>query len=195
MIQPWETVAEEPEQDFRIFTVQERISVSPRTGQGHRIVVVRSSDWVNVIALTPRREVVLIEQYRHGIGQVTLEIPGGIVDPGESPLETGARELREETGYAGEDVALLGTVHPNPAFLTNRCHTVLVRNARKVADPELDSGEDIAVRLVPLAEISELVRAGQITHALVVVAFHWLALWSAEDLSRGGGLPTSSDWR
>jgi len=99
-----------------------------------------------------------------------------MVDPGETPLEAGPRELLEETGYAGAGARLIGTVSPNPAILDNRCHTVLVEQVEQVADQALESNEEIAVRLMPLAEISRLVRAGTIHHALVVAAFHHLAL-------------------
>lgn len=176
MIRPWEVLERSVEADFRIFTAEKQVAVSPRTGRQHQVVVLHSPDWVNVIALTERDEVVLVEQYRHGIAQVTLEIPGGMIDPGESPAVAGVRELREETGYEGGEPILLGTVTPNPAFLSNVCHTILVRDARPVAEAQLDPGEDIAVRLVPRRDIPTLVRDGEITHALVVAAFHWLDL-------------------
>lgn len=135
-----------------------------------------ADDWVNVIAVTADDQVVLIEQYRHGISAVTLEIPGGIIDKGEGPIAAGLRELREESGFAGDDVTLLGQAHPNPAYQSNVVYSVLVRDARRVGDLEQDSGEDIAVRLVPMGEIPRLIREGQITHALVIVAFHLMGL-------------------
>ncbi len=176
MVRGWEVVERAEAADFGIFTAERRIAISPRNGQRFERVVLRSRDWVNVIAVTEREEIVLIEQYRHGIEQVVLEIPGGIIDEGESPLVAGARELREETGYAGDAPVLLGTVTPNPAFLTNVHHTILVTGARLVSDPEQDDSEDIAVRLVPRADIPNLMRDGQITHALVIAAFYWLDL-------------------
>ena len=167
------------EEDFHIFTVQRQVAVSPRTQLPHDLVIVHANDWVNVIAITPDDQVVLIEQYRHGISGVTLEIPGGIIETGEKPLEAGVRELREESGFAphvGEDVTLLGQAHANPAYQSNVVYSVLVRDARRVGELQQDGGEDIAVRLVPLADIPDLIQSGQITHALVIVAFHLLAL-------------------
>src|SRR5205823_12094302 len=90
----------------------------------------------------------------------------------EAPAAGGARELLEETGYAGDEVVTIGAVHPNPAFLSNTCHTILVRNARLVGEQALDSGEDIAVHLIPVADIPAMIRAGRITHALVIAAFY-----------------------
>lgn len=175
-IQKWEIIERHAEDDMRIFRSQWRVSVSPRTKDKHKVLVLRGNDWVNVVALTPRREVVLIEQYRHGIDEVTLEIPGGLINQEERPEVGGVRELREETGYGSGMVERLGTVHPNPAFQSNICHSILVRDAVKVGEPELDHGEDIAVHLVPLTEINNLIRHGRITHSLVIVAFHWMHL-------------------
>lgn len=160
-----------------IFTLRQRRGTSPsdhaNTG---RFVYLDCPDWVNVIALTAEREVVAIEQCRHGLAEVTLEIPGGMVDPGESPFEAGIRELREETGYEGEPARTIGSVSPNPAILNNHCYTVLVENARRATSPALDAHEEIAVRLISLDQIAGLISAGAIHHALVVAAFHHLAL-------------------
>jgi 8-oxo-dGTP pyrophosphatase MutT (NUDIX family) len=137
-------------------------------------VFIDAPDWVNVIALTADEQVVLIEQYRHGIGKVTLEIPGGTVDPGEDPVTAGLRELAEESGYTGENVEVIGTVTPNPAILNNVCTTLLVKSATHTCAPQLDAMEEIAVRLAPLKSIPGLIRSGQIDHSLVLAAFHFL---------------------
>lgn len=133
-------------------------------------------DWANVIALTPESEVVMIEQFRHGVREVTLEIPGGIIDDGEDPAAACGRELLEETGYAGERAGIIGTVSANPAIQTNRVHTALIRNCRLAGAQALDEREEIGVRLFPLAEVADLLRAGVIHHALVVAAFQHLWL-------------------
>src|SRR5262245_57926791 len=118
MVLPWKKIGTKPLGDFRIFSLREDTRVSPRTGQPHGFYVLDTVDWVNVIALTPRRELVMVHQYRAGSDTVELEIPGGMMDPKEpSPLATGLRELREETGYTGEGGRIIGEVFSNPAIL------------------------------------------------------------------------------
>jgi 8-oxo-dGTP pyrophosphatase MutT (NUDIX family) len=178
MIKPWQKLGSRPLGDYRIFTVRSDEKVSPRTGAKHEFYIIDSVDWVNVIALTPARELVMVEQYRHGSNTVELEIPGGVMDRSDrSPLETGLRELREETGYAGENARMLADVYSNPAIMSNSTHTVLVENCALRHDRELDGGEDMVTRLVPLAEIPRLVATGKIKHPLVVVALYHFELW------------------
>ena len=161
----------------RIFSLRQRRGVSPtRPEQAGQFVYLDSADWVNVIALTGDEEVVLIEQFRHGLAEVTLEIPGGMVDPGEEPLQAGVRELLEETGYGGGEAHVLGRVSPNPAILNNYCYTVVVRGIGLVAPPAPELHEEIGIRLAPLGEVPALISRGLIHHALVVAAFHHLGL-------------------
>jgi ADP-ribose pyrophosphatase len=144
---------------------------SPLTGAEHDFVVLESAPWVNVVPLTRDQEVVLIRQYRHGIGEVTLEIPGGLVEAADTPIQAAQRELMEETGFVGETWVDLGYVHPNPAIQNNRCHTFLALGVTPAGPQALDEKEDIEVLLRPLAEIPRLIREGEISHALVVAAF------------------------
>jgi 8-oxo-dGTP pyrophosphatase MutT (NUDIX family) len=131
---------------------------------------------VNVVALTQRDELVMVRQYRHGEGRVTLEIPGGLVDPGESGAAAAARELLEETGYRAASVERLGVVNPNPALFGNRTETFVARGAELVAEIMNGHTEETVVELVPLAELRETLRAGRITSALVVAALYWFEL-------------------
>lgn len=177
LVPPWRHDEDEIVAETRIFTLRRCRGVSPtRPDRAGEFVYLDSTDWVNVIAITSDREVLLIEQFRHGTGEVTLEIPGGMVDPGEDPLTAGVRELAEETGYGSEQFQLIGTVTPNPAILNNRCHTALVEGASKRGPCALETHEEIAVRRVPLDDIAGLIRDGHIHHALVIAAFHHLAL-------------------
>jgi len=140
--------------------------------------VLDSVNWVNVIAITPDQKLVMVEQYRHGSNTVELEIPGGMMDPGETdPVATAVRELREETGYAGENARRLGRIHSNPAILSNLTFTVLVENCRREHAVEFDHSEDLETRLVPVAEIPRLVAEEKIGHSLVVVALYHFDLW------------------
>jgi 8-oxo-dGTP pyrophosphatase MutT (NUDIX family) len=173
----WRRVRSERVADCRVFRVRRDVSVNPREGTEHDFYVVEAGDWINVIPLTRDDEVVMIEQYRHGAEEVTLEIPGGMVDEGESPEEAAARELMEETGYAPTEIVALGRTRPNPAIHDNWLHTFLARDARLTREPVFDRTEHCAVRLVPLREVPALIADGVITHALVVVAFHRLGLW------------------
>jgi ADP-ribose pyrophosphatase len=173
----WPLVSRETLGTFKIFSVRCDSFVSPRTGRPHPFYVLDCPDWVNVIALTDKNEVVLVRQFRAGTQAVTLEIPGGGVEAHDgSALVAARRELREETGHAARSWKRLGVVHPNPAFQSNRCTTYLARGCRRVGDLIPDAGEDLAVECVPLARIPGLIRAGRITHSLVIAAFHFLLL-------------------
>jgi sugar/nucleoside kinase (ribokinase family)/8-oxo-dGTP pyrophosphatase MutT (NUDIX family) len=172
--QPWRFVDEESVLTTRIFRVARRRLVSPRTEETRDFSLIECPDWCNVVALTDGGEVVMVRQVRHGLGEVTLELPGGMIDPeDESPLAGCVRELLEETGFAGRNAELIGVIAPNPAMQSNRCHTALVRHAARVAELKQDAGEDLEVVLVPYREIPARIARGEITHALVVVAFAW----------------------
>jgi len=173
MIKTWSRIRSSSQQSFRVFSVRMDTAVSPRTGTEHDFYIIESEDWINVIPFTTDHHVVMIKQYRHGAREVTLEIPGGLVDMGDTPEKAAARELMEETGYQAEEYVQIGVVNPNPALFNNRCYTYIARNVRKVCDPMPDQAEDIEVLLVPLSDIPELIRKGKIDHAMVITAFYW----------------------
>ena len=167
----WETVFEESIGDFRIFNMREITAKSPRTKKEHPFIVLDGNDWINIIALTPEKKIVLVRQYRFGTSKSELEIPGGIIEEGEDPLDAGIRELKEETGYAGNKAQYLGHIDPNPAFQTNKCHTILVEDCQKVDEQNLDPGEDIQVEMASEQEINNYINEGTIRHSLVISAF------------------------
>ena len=176
-LKPWQRLDSEIVYSCRIFSLQKNRSRSPRTNEEHDFFVLDSGDWVNIIPVTADDHVVLIRQYRHGTDDMTLEIPGGMVDREDpSPLHAARREMQEETGYDSEDIIPLGAIHPNPAIQGNRCHSFLARNVEKRFDPNFDTTEETEVILVHTGELPELVRQERITHALVVVAFYWYDL-------------------
>lgn len=173
MGQPWTWLSSKILSTCRIFTLKQEKYRSPRTGKAHEFYLLESGDWVNVIPLTADQKVILVNQYRFGTKGFSLEIPGGMLDDGDTPARGAARELLEETGYTGSEPILLGVVHPNPAIHTNRCYTYLIENVVFTKQPEQDSTEDVEVEIVPLADIPKLIREGSITHALVISAFYW----------------------
>ncbi len=178
MIKPWKIIRSTPVGDFRIFKIRSDVCVSPRTGKEHDFYVLDSVNWVNVIALTPDRQLVMVRQYRFGSQTVELEVPGGMMDPQDTdPVATAVRELREETGYEGEHVRVLGRIHSNPAILSNFTFTVLIENCRLRHGVEFDHAEDLETLLVPAAEIPRLVADEKIGHSLVVVALYYFDLW------------------
>ncbi len=158
--------------ECRVFNLRRLLARSPRTGATVPFFGIEAGDWVNIIPLTPDGDVVMVRQFRHGSGEITLEIPGGMVDAGEPPERAAARELIEETGYRVNEVVPLGGVNPNPALFGNRLHAFLGSGARRVAEIENEGNEETAVELVPLDRARQLVREGGIDHALVVAAFY-----------------------
>ena len=184
----WKRVRAEQMADCRVFKVRRDLCIRPGDEVEHDFYCIEAPDWINIIPLTTRREVVMIEQYRHGTNEVTLEIPGGMVDEGETPRETARRELMEETGYEAGEVLLLGRTRPNPAIQNNWIHTFLAPDTIFRRAPVFESTEHTVVRLVPLAQIPALISDGTITHSLVVVGFHWLALYE-DGLKQGNPTP------
>ena len=173
MIQPWKKVSSRLLGDYRIFTVREDRKISPRTQKEHGFYVIDSVNWVNVIAVTPDRQLVMVEQYRHGSNTVELEIPGGMMDTTDaSPEKTALRELREETGYEGSSARVIGEVWANPAIMSNVCYTVLVENCACVHPTEWDHAEELITKTIPISEIPLLVASEKIKHPLVVVALY-----------------------
>jgi ADP-ribose pyrophosphatase len=176
MIKPWKCIRSNTPQSFRVFSVRTDRAVSPRTGNEHDFHIIESRDWINIIPVTKDNQVVMVKQYRHGSREVTLEIPGGLVDPGDTPETAACRELLEETGYEAEQWVKIGAANPNPAIFNNCCHTFLARNIKKVKKPNLDQGEDIEVVLLPLSEIPKRIQKGDIDHAIVITAFSFYFL-------------------
>ncbi len=160
--------------DFGIFQLERQRLENRRNGHVHPFLILRTADWVNVVPVTASGDLVLVRQYRAGLGALSLEIPGGIIDPGEAPVEAARRELLEETGYQADAIEPLGIVSPNPAIQNNRCHLFLARDVRLERAPALDASENIEVLHVPVARLHALLDSGAIVHALA-----WCALLRA----------------
>ncbi|MDD5368092.1 MAG: NUDIX hydrolase [Anaerolineaceae bacterium] len=127
--------------------------------------------WVNVVALTPELQVVMVRQYRHAIGTTVLELPGGMLDPQDSsPLDAMRRELLEETGYAAESWLETGIVSPNPASHTNPAYSFLATGAFPAVQPHPDDTEEIEVVLLPLEEVIHKALASELVQSLHITA-------------------------
>jgi 8-oxo-dGTP pyrophosphatase MutT (NUDIX family) len=143
------------------------------SGREHDFYVMHLADAVHAIALTPDDRIVLVRQFRAASAHDSLEPPGGLLEPGEDPREAGARELLEETGYAGDPALFLNTLWSNPSIVTSRTTTIVIRNVRRVAEPTLDHNEEVAVELVAAREVPQLIQEGRINHALCVAGLLW----------------------
>lgn len=172
-IKKWTRLSSELLQKTRVFDLYSTRVKSPDGSYEDDFYTIQTVDWVNIVPVTKEREVVLIEQYRHGIDEPTLEIPGGMLDPEETnPMLAAIRELEEETGYHASTAQSLGWIHPNPAIQSNRCHFFVAYDVEAKFEQNLDPAEDIAVRRFPVAAIPELLETHQITHSLVAVALY-----------------------
>lgn len=180
---PWPVLEETPEGDFEIFRARAMRVRSPE-GQEHTFHVADAPDGVSVLAFTPAGELVMVRQWRHPVQRVTLELPSGIIDPGESPEAAAVRELREETGYAGGEPERIGCLVLNPSWQTTRLYTVVIRDARRAGEKELDDGEETHVCCISPDEARRRVLSGGIDAAPTVGA---LALFAWRHGGNGAG--------
>ena len=177
MIKKWETIERRQAEDYRIFRAEWIKRKHPDWSKTGNFVVLDSPKWVNIIPITKDNKVVLIEQYRHGIDDITLEVPGGLVEEGEDPIQAAERECIEETGFRGKNCAiLLGENLPNPAFLTNKCWSYVWFDCEENDIQHLDGNEDIQVVLLPLVEVRNYIEDKRINHSLVLNAFFFYFL-------------------
>jgi len=176
-VESWSIEYQNKEYETPIFNLfKQKLRLDSENHEG-TFYVLDIPTWVNVIALTPEREVVLVEQYRFGIAGPSLEIPGGVCDEGESPLETAKRELREETGFRSDRWSSLGKVSANPAIQNNYNYCFLAEDCvREGGQQNLDRHERILVHILPYEEFLECVRDGTIDHSIVTAAVAKLLL-------------------
>lgn len=172
----WQRISSKEKADCRVFKVREDTCRRESDGAEAGFFVIESPDWVNIIALTPEKKTVLIEQYRYGTEEIILEIPGGMID-GNEPAETAAkRELLEETGYSAERWIFLGSSRPNPAIQNNTVYHYLALDCLKTGETEFDDHESVVTKLEDYENVKQLIGSGEIVHSLVVAAFYYLHL-------------------
>jgi 8-oxo-dGTP pyrophosphatase MutT (NUDIX family) len=156
---------------------------SRKSGKTHDYFVAYLVDGVHVVAVTPENQLVMVRQFRVGSHSDSLETPGGLLETGEDPCSAGARELLEETGYAGDGPKLLGTIWPNPGLLAQRISTIVIRNARLVAEPRPDQTEELTIELVRLSQIRAFIKQGRIDHGVCVAGLLWWLMLGDENPS------------
>ena len=162
----WQKLGSEPGPDIPLFGVRYDRLQHPESKQEFQRLVLEAPDWVNVIATTEDERLVMVEQYRFGVEDITLEPVGGIVDAGESSQMAAERELLEETGYGGGNWQYLGAVQANPAVQNNLCHLWRADGVRRLQDQDLDPGEAIKVHLMSLEDVKAAIDDGRFLHPL-----------------------------
>jgi len=166
----WPLSAEESVLKTPVFEVRRHWFNSPKDGRDKPFTILDCPDWVQVLAFTPDRRVLLVRQFRHGTRQVSLELPGGVVEPGQTPEEAGRRELREETGYIADNFRQMAAFRPNPAIQSNTAYVFAAENARQAGPTDFDENEDLDLVLVPAAALRRLVLAGTVDHVIMAAA-------------------------
>ena len=172
----WTIVQDEVYANCRIFEVHKRKMVRDSDQKEGDFYVIDSNDWVNVLALTSNQEIILVRQFRYGTQNYSLEPPGGVIEKGEDPIFAGKRELLEETGFSGTNPKLIGSVFPNSAIMSNRCHFVMLSDVEKHSDVSVDPHEELETILVPISELGNLVKSGEISHSIALNAILHLQL-------------------
>ena len=169
----WKTLSQKYVLQDRWIRVRADVGQMPSGQIIEPYYVLEYPNWANVTAITPEREIVLVRQYRHAYGEAILELPGGGVDAGEPEMEAVQRELLEETGYVGDKWEEIARTSPNPANHNNLSISFLCLNAKRVAEQQLDTGEEIEVVLMPVEEVKQLLNENKIVQSMHVTSLFY----------------------
>jgi ADP-ribose pyrophosphatase len=179
-IPTWQIEHSEMLLDARIFKVRRDRSTTPDGKRSGTFYVLDSPDWVSIVPVTTDGKVILVAQYRHGTGTISIETPAGLIEAGETPEAAAVRELREETGYTAQRWRTLGETDANPAFMSNRFTAVLAEDATLTDPTAWDEHEELALQLVPVGELPRLLRSGAIRNTYSVLPLCWYLLELSE---------------
>lgn len=158
----------------KIFDVYKRQCKHPETKKQGDFFLIKTGDWVQAIGLTADNELILIQQYRFGVDSLSWEIPGGVIDQGESPIDAAIRELKEETGYVGTSATLLAHHWPNPAILNNTVYFVVIENCTDHQNVNWDINEEIKIKTTPLSNLDQMIDEGFFHHAITINSLFYL---------------------
>lgn len=166
----WRELERQVSFETRIFSVTNRLCVSP-LGERAPFTVIETNDWVVVVPVLDGGETFfMVRQWRHGAKEISLEFPGGVIETSESPLEGAIRELREETGCVAGKMTKLGVMNPNPAMMSNRVHFFLAEDIHIDGELQPDKDEFISAERVSSAQVMRGVGSPPYIHALMATA-------------------------
>lgn len=171
MYRHWKKLNTHREYLNRVLSVEHREFYFSKANASMNFTVVNTNDWVTIIPITFDNKFVLVKQFRVGTEETTFEFPGGAINKGEDSLNAALRELKEETGIEPKEIALLGEVHPNPAFMSNKAYVYLASGCEFNYDLNLDMFEDIEVVTLSKDEFERFIKNGMIKHSIVLAAY------------------------
>jgi 8-oxo-dGTP pyrophosphatase MutT (NUDIX family) len=174
MIPKWVTISRKEIADLKIFRAELVRRFHPQWKREADFVVLNSKNWANIVPVSKNNEILLIEQYRQGSDSLTLEIPGGLIETGENPIDAARRECIEETGYlSSEELIPTGISLPNPAFLSNTCFSFAWFGLEQKSIQKFDENEEIRVIPTPMDKVKKMISDGTINHSVIVTAFYY----------------------
>lgn len=166
----WKRLSSEVGPDLKLFRARWDEMQNPRNEKSQQMIVLQSKDAVNVVAVSPQKTIVFVRQYRFGIGDFTLELPGGLLNHDEAVEPAAKRELREETGYVSEKWEVLGKVASNPVFMDSYIFHYVAENAQAKFELALDDGEDVEIVEIPVEEVKKMLNKGEFMHPHTISA-------------------------
>ena len=169
----WKLLNSEPAIDLNIVKIRHDYYRNPRNEKTVKVIAIEGNNAANVIAKTKAGKIILVRQFRFGIADYTLEIPGGMIDEGEDVLTAAQREVQEETGYIGENWQYLGNILANPVWMDSTIHHYYMDNAVVKHELALDEAEDVEIILLTPEEVYQKIENGEIKHPHTISAFYF----------------------